>query len=111
MIIVVNKWDAVIKDEKTMNRFDREIREEFGFIHYAPILYISALTGQRVNKILEIVDFVAEQQNLRISTARLNEVVNEALAITPLLLIKESAKNILCYPNWGKASKIHFIRQ
>ncbi len=83
MIIVVNKWDAVMKDEKTMNRFDREIREEFGFIHYAPILYISALTGQRVNKILEIVDFVAEQQNLRITTARLNEVVEEALAITP----------------------------
>ncbi|ATW28356.1 ribosome biogenesis GTPase Der [Candidatus Formimonas warabiya] len=83
MIIVVNKWDALAKDDKTMNRFDRQVREEMAFLHYAPILYISALTGQRVNKILEIVDFVAEQQNLRVTTARLNEVIDEALAVTP----------------------------
>lgn len=83
MILVVNKWDLVVKDDKTMNQFDRTIREEMGFLQYAPILYISALSGQRVNKVLEIVDFVAEQQNLRVSTARLNEVIEEALAITP----------------------------
>ncbi|MGI6684828.1 MAG: ribosome biogenesis GTPase Der [Bacillota bacterium] len=83
MILVVNKWDLVIKDDKTMHQFDKRIREEMGFLHYAPIMYISALTGQRVPKILEIVDFVAEQQNLRVSTARLNEVIDEALAINP----------------------------
>ncbi|HHT63373.1 MAG: ribosome biogenesis GTPase Der [Bacillota bacterium] len=83
MILVVNKWDLVKKNDKTMHQFDRKIREEMGFLHYAPIMYISALTGQRVNRILEIVDFVAEQQNLRVPTARLNEVVDEALAITP----------------------------
>jgi len=83
MILVVNKWDLVAKDDKTMHQYDKKIREEMGFLHYAPILYTSALTGQRVTKILEIVDFVAEQQNLRIPTARLNEVVDEALAITP----------------------------
>lgn len=83
MVLVVNKWDLVVKDDKTMHQFDRTIREEMGFLHYAPILYISALSGQRVNKVLEIVDFVAEQQNLRVPTARLNEVIDEALAITP----------------------------
>ncbi|MEL7564332.1 MAG: ribosome biogenesis GTPase Der [Dehalobacterium sp.] len=83
MILIVNKWDLVVKDDKTMNQYDKKVREEMGFLHYAPILYISALSGQRVNKVLEIVDFVAEQQNLRIPTARLNEVVDEALAVTP----------------------------
>ncbi|MGI6678854.1 MAG: ribosome biogenesis GTPase Der [Dehalobacterium sp.] len=83
IILVVNKWDLVVKDDKTMHQYDRKIREEMGFLHYAPILYISALTGQRVHKILEIVDFVAEQQNMRIPTARLNEVITEALAMTP----------------------------
>lgn len=83
IILVVNKWDLVEKDDKTMHKYDQEIRKEMGFLHYAPILYISALTGQRVNRILEIVDFVAEQQNLRVPTARLNEVIDEALALTP----------------------------
>jgi GTP-binding protein len=83
MILVVNKWDLVEKDDKTMHKYDLEIRKEMGFLHYAPILYISAFTGQRVNRILEIVDFVAEQQNLRVPTARLNEVIDEALALTP----------------------------
>ncbi len=83
IILVVNKWDLVVKDDKTMHQYDRKIREEMGFLHYAPILYISALTGQRVHKILEIVAFVAEQQNMRIPTARLNEVITEALAMTP----------------------------
>lgn len=83
IILVVNKWDLVIKDDKTMNRFDREIREELKFVDYAPILYVSALTGQRMGKILEIVDFVGEQHALRIPTARINEVINEAVMITP----------------------------
>ncbi|MGI6713079.1 MAG: ribosome biogenesis GTPase Der [Bacillota bacterium] len=83
IILVVNKWDLILKDDKTMNKYDKTIREELAFLHYAPILYISAFTGQRVNKILEIIDFVAEQQSLRISTARLNEVIYEATMITP----------------------------
>lgn len=83
IILVVNKWDLILKDDKTMNKYDKTMREELAFLHYAPILYISAFTGQRVNKILEIIDFVAEQQSLRIPTARLNEVIDEATMITP----------------------------
>lgn len=83
IILVINKWDLVEKDDKTMNKYDKKIRESLSFLHYAPTLYVSALTGQRVQKILDLVDFVAEQQNLRLSTARINEVINEAVMITP----------------------------
>lgn len=99
MILVVNKWDIIEKDEKTMNKFDRQIREDMGFLNYAPILYVSAKSGQRVGKILEIVDFVAEQQNLRVSTARLNEVMEEATALTPAPTDK------------GKRLKIYYTTQ
>ncbi len=78
MLIVVNKWDLPEKDGKSMHQFDEKIREELSFLDYAPTLYVSALTGQRVAKILPLVDFIAEQQNTRVPTARLNEVLREA---------------------------------
>lgn len=82
-VLVVNKWDLVEKDGATMNRYDREIRQELGFMQYAPTMYISALTGRRVKKVLELVDFVVEQSTLRISTSRLNEIIEEAVHLTP----------------------------
>lgn len=83
-IIVVNKWDLIKKDEHTMNQFDKDIRNEMKFLAYSPILYVSAATKQRIFKILEIVDFVVEQHNRRITTAELNRVVNEAVMLNPL---------------------------
>ena len=83
MVLVVNKWDAIEKDDKTMNRFEKDIREEMAFLAYAPIVYISALTGQRVEKVMDWVDYVSEQQNMRISTARFNEVLREATRLNP----------------------------
>lgn len=83
-IIVVNKWDLIDKDEYTMNRFDREIRQEMKFLSYSPILYISALTKKRIFKVLEIVDLVSDQHNRRISTAQLNQVIDEAIMLNPL---------------------------
>jgi len=83
-IIVVNKWDLIDKDEYTMNRFDRDIRQEMKFLSYSPILYISALTKKRIFKVLEIVDLVSDQHNRRISTAQLNQVINEAIMLNPL---------------------------
>ncbi len=80
-IIVVNKWDIVEKDDKTMKKFDENIKEELGFMTYALTLYVSAKTGQRVNKIIDLVDFVAEQHSRRIPTTRLNEVVQEAVLL------------------------------
>ena len=83
-IIVVNKWDLIEKDGQTMNRFDEKIREELKFLAYCPILYISALTKQRIFKILELVDFVSGQHNRRIKTGELNQVINEAMLLNPL---------------------------
>ncbi|NLW45177.1 MAG: ribosome biogenesis GTPase Der [Syntrophomonadaceae bacterium] len=82
-VIVVNKWDLVTKDAKTMTLYDQDIREDLKFMAYAPILYVSALTGQRVHKILELVDFVAEQHYTKVQTSELNRVINEALLLNP----------------------------
>jgi len=83
-IIVMNKWDLIEKDGQTMNRFDEKIREELKFLAYCPILYVSALTRQRIFKILELVDFVSGQHNRRIKTGELNQVINEAMLLNPL---------------------------
>jgi GTP-binding protein len=83
-IIVVNKWDLIEKDGQTMNKFDKDIREELKFLAYCPILYVSALTRKRIFKILELVDFVSGQHNRRIKTSELNQVVNEAMLLNPL---------------------------
>ncbi len=83
-IIVVNKWDLIAKDTRTMNEFDRDIREELKFMAYSPILYVSALTRQRIFKIIELVDFVADQHHRRITTGELNQVINEAMMLNPL---------------------------
>ncbi len=83
ILIVVNKWDAIKKDDKTMKRFEEDIREGMSFLNYAPIVYISALTGQRTEKVFEWIDYIAEQQSMRIPTARLNEVFEEALSLNP----------------------------
>ena len=79
-IIVVNKWDAVEKDTGTMNEFNREVREGLKFMAYAPILYISALTGQRVNRVLEEVKKAYEQSRRRITTGLLNDILADAQA-------------------------------
>lgn len=83
IILIVNKWDLIEKDEKTMNKFDKNIRKELGFMDYAPTLFISAKTGQRVNKIMELVDFVAEQNSTRVATATLNSLVREWVHLNP----------------------------
>jgi GTP-binding protein len=82
-IFVVNKWDAVEKDDKTMNRFTEKIRDEFSFMDYAPILFVSAKTKQRVQKILPKVLEVADQHAMRVPTHVLNQVIHDAMATTP----------------------------
>jgi GTP-binding protein len=82
-IFVVNKWDVVDKDEKTMQEFTQKIRDHFLFMTYAPILFLSAKTKQRVHKLLPVVVQVAEQHSLRIPTHVLNEVISDAVAINP----------------------------
>lgn len=82
-ILVINKWDLVEKDEKTLHRYEQNLRSELGFMQYAPTIFVSALTKQRVVKIIELVNFVAEQQTNRINTSVLNEIVSDAVQITP----------------------------
>ncbi len=81
IIIVVNKWDAVEKDTHTIEEFKKDIYNKLAFMSYAPMIFISAKTGQRVNKLYEMINKVANQNAMRISTAMLNEVINEAIAV------------------------------
>jgi len=83
VVIVVNKWDLIEKDSKTTLRFTEAIRSELAFMQYAPVAFISALTKQRVTRVVELVKFVAEQHAMRISTSVLNQVVEDATAINP----------------------------
>lgn len=82
-VIVVNKWDLVKKDNHSTDRYTKKIREELGFMRYAPVIFISALTGQRVPRILQIVDSVAEKHSLRVPTPGLNSLIRESLLQNP----------------------------
>ncbi len=82
-VLVVNKWDLLIKDDKTMLRFQEDIREQLGFMQYAPVVFISALTGQRVGRVLEVVKYAAEQQVQRIATGVLNDLIADAVLRNP----------------------------
>jgi GTP-binding protein len=82
-VVVVNKWDLVQKDDKTMQRYTERVRKELAFMLYAPLIFTSALTGKRVLKVLELVDFVAEKHATRISTANLNALIREAVQQNP----------------------------
>ncbi|MBQ7493361.1 MAG: ribosome biogenesis GTPase Der [Selenomonadaceae bacterium] len=99
-VIVVNKWDIFPnKHDRSTNRFTDELRERLGFLQYAPVVYTSALTGQRVDRVIELVKFVAEQQSMRIQTSILNELIRDSVAINP----PPSKK--------GKSAKIFFVTQ
>ncbi|MCZ8512923.1 ribosome biogenesis GTPase Der [Paenibacillus filicis] len=82
-VFVVNKWDIVEKDDKTMHQFTQKIRDHFLFMTYAPVVYVSAKTKQRLHKLLPVVNSVAEQHALRIQTHVLNDVLSDAVAINP----------------------------
>ncbi len=81
IIVAVNKWDAVEKDDKTIYRHTEKIKDTLAFMSYAEVLFISALTGQRLNKLYELIDTIIESQNLRVPTGVLNEILTEAVAM------------------------------
>lgn len=82
MIIVVNKWDEITKDNYTMETFKKEVYQKLSYITYAPIIFISAKTGQRVDKLFGMINEVAKQNAMRVQTGVLNQVIDEAIAIT-----------------------------
>jgi len=79
-IIAVNKWDAIEKDGNTMNEFRKKLANDFSFMSYAPIMFISAKTGQRIDRLFEMIAYVHTQNSMRISTGKLNEVLAVATA-------------------------------
>ena len=81
VIIVVNKWDEVEKETGTLEKYKKEIYAKLAYLSYAPIIFISAKTGQRVEKLFDMINEVAKQNAMRISTSVLNQVINEAIAI------------------------------
>lgn len=83
VIIVMNKWDVVEKDEKTMNEKTKEIRDQFQFLDYAPIVFVSAKTKKRVHSILPVINRVSENHSMRIQSSILNEVISDAVARNP----------------------------
>jgi GTP-binding protein len=81
-VIVINKWDLLEKDSHTMSAYQKRVREGLGYMQYAPILFVSALTGQRVNQILDKAVYVANNNAMRISTGVLNDIINEAVSLS-----------------------------
>ncbi len=83
MILLVNKWDLVEKDTHTSKLFEKEVRKELPFLSYAPILFVSVETGQRISKLFPLVETVYQNYQLRISTGTLNEIINQAILYNP----------------------------
>lgn len=99
VLIVVNKWDLIDKDDKTINEYTNKIKNELSYMSYADIIFISALTGKRVENIYEKLDIIRQNQTLRIPTGILNEVLLNATAMTNVPQDK------------GKALKLYYITQ
>ncbi|EAF6526588.1 ribosome biogenesis GTPase Der [Listeria monocytogenes] len=83
IIIVVNKWDAINKDEKTINLWTEDIREQFQFLSYAPIVFVSAKTKQRLNNLFPLINQVSDNHSLRVQSSMLNDVISDAVAMNP----------------------------
>ena len=81
-VVIVNKWDIIEKDTHTMNEFKKKLYSDLAFMSYVPMLFISAKTGQRVNKVLELAKYAYDQNSMRISTGTLNDVISEAITVT-----------------------------
>ena len=99
VIIVVNKWDLVEKDDKTTLRFTEDIYDELGFLQFAPILFASALTKQRIHRLADMLKFVSEQQYRRVSTGTLNQLLQDAQTVNPV-----PSRN-------GRIPKIYYMTQ
>lgn len=83
VVIVVNKWDAVEKDEKTMKEFEQNIRDHFQFLDYAPIVFLSAKTKKRIHTLLPMINLASDSHNMRVQTNILNDVIMDAVAMNP----------------------------
>jgi len=99
VVIVVNKWDAIEKDDKTMKEFEQKVRDHFLFLDYAPIVFLSAKTKRRVHTLLPMIDMASENHAMRVQTNVLNDVIMDAVAMNPTPTDK------------GKRLKIFYVSQ
>ena len=99
IILVVNKWDLYKKDTSSTLRYTEELRKELVFLQYAPVVYVSAVTMQRINRLPEVIKYVAEQNAMRISTSVINQIIEDACAVNPPPTDK------------GRQLKIYFVTQ
>lgn len=107
VIIVVNKWDAIEKNDKTMREYENEVRRVLSFMPYAEIMYVSAVTGQRLPKMFDMIDMVIENQTLRVATGVLNEILMEATAMQqPAFRQRKASEDLLHDAGSGKAAFI-----
>jgi GTP-binding protein len=99
VIIVVNKWDAIEKDDKTLREFEQKIRDHFLFLDYAPIVFVSAKTKQRLHTLMPVINQVAENHTMRVKTNVLNDVIMDAVMMNPTPTDK------------GRRLKINYVTQ
>lgn len=107
--ILVNKWDIIEKDNATYNEYMRQVKEDFKFMDYAPILFISALTGQRINRVLQYAIEIADERRKRIPTSHLNELLREAVNKQPPMATKKGAHLRIYYATQPQVSPPVFL--
>lgn len=123
IIIAINKWDLINKDEISLNEYSKNIRKYFKFMSYAPLITISAMTGQRITNIFSIINKVYKSNNLRINTSVLNEIIIEMIAITPpptdkgnrlkilyVTQVKSAPPTIVVFVNDKKLAHFSYVR-
>lgn len=99
IVTVVNKWDLIEKDTNTMNKFQKEIKDELSFMFYAPVVFISVLKNQRLDKVMEMAKYVSEKRAMRVSTGQLNSLISDAM------MMKQPPSDK------GKRLKIYYVSQ
>ena len=107
--VLVNKWDAVEKDEHSFSQWTRDVRESFHFIPYAPLLFISAKTGQRVEKLMELVLQINGERNTRVSTSKLNAILRDAVRDHPPASVHKGAHLRIFYATQAQVAPPVFL--
>ena len=106
-VVLVNKWDLVEKDTFTMDDYTRKLRQELNFMEYVPILFISAMTGQRVDRVLPLALQVQEERLVRLSTSQLNQILQKAQDVHPAPSHGRAAvKDLLRHPGAQRSANI-----
>lgn len=110
-IIAVNKWDAVEKDDKTMQEYKTKLEKDFSFMSYAPIIFISAQTGQRLDRLFELIHKVASSNAMRITTGTLNDILAQATARVQPPTDKGKREDLLHDAGFYQTAYVHLLCQ